>query len=168
MPFDGYVGADPTHRINLRVITELAWHALFARQPLTKLGHSFLLLAVERDTVFIAHCGGCHHPRKGVVRLPLWSGLRARDLAAQVDTELKENEQQKLAELDAIAAATSRPHRLAVLQRDVDALGKAQPDGARGAADAVEAGARIGAGAAPSEEWLRFRAFVRRAAMPAS
>ena len=29
---DGYVGADPAHRINLRVIAELAWHALFARQ----------------------------------------------------------------------------------------------------------------------------------------
>lgn len=29
---DGYVGADPDHRIKLRVITELAWHALFGRQ----------------------------------------------------------------------------------------------------------------------------------------
>lgn len=29
---DGYVGADPKHQISLRVITELAWHALFARQ----------------------------------------------------------------------------------------------------------------------------------------
>jgi phosphoenolpyruvate carboxykinase (ATP) len=29
---DGYVGADPDHRIRLRVIAELAWHALFARQ----------------------------------------------------------------------------------------------------------------------------------------
>ena len=29
---DGYVGADPKHTIKLRVITELAWHALFARQ----------------------------------------------------------------------------------------------------------------------------------------
>jgi phosphoenolpyruvate carboxykinase (ATP) len=29
---DGYVGADPEHRIKLRVICELAWHALFARQ----------------------------------------------------------------------------------------------------------------------------------------
>ena len=29
---DGYVGADPAHRIRLRVITELAWHALFAHQ----------------------------------------------------------------------------------------------------------------------------------------
>ncbi len=29
---DGYVGADPDHRIKLRVITDLAWHALFGRQ----------------------------------------------------------------------------------------------------------------------------------------
>lgn len=29
---DGYVGADPDHRIKVRVITELAWHALFAHQ----------------------------------------------------------------------------------------------------------------------------------------
>jgi phosphoenolpyruvate carboxykinase (ATP) len=29
---DGYVGADPKHTIKLRVITEFAWHALFARQ----------------------------------------------------------------------------------------------------------------------------------------
>ena len=29
---DGYLGADPDHRIRLRVIVELAWHALFAQQ----------------------------------------------------------------------------------------------------------------------------------------
>jgi phosphoenolpyruvate carboxykinase (ATP) len=29
---DGFVGADPRHQIKLRVIAELAWHALFARQ----------------------------------------------------------------------------------------------------------------------------------------
>ncbi|MGH2786600.1 MAG: phosphoenolpyruvate carboxykinase (ATP) [Actinomycetota bacterium] len=29
---DGYIGADPQHRIKLRVVAELAWHALFARQ----------------------------------------------------------------------------------------------------------------------------------------
>jgi phosphoenolpyruvate carboxykinase (ATP) len=28
----GYVGADPKHQIKLRVVTELAWHALFAKQ----------------------------------------------------------------------------------------------------------------------------------------
>jgi phosphoenolpyruvate carboxykinase (ATP) len=29
--FDGYVGADPTHRVPLRAVTEKAWHSLFAR-----------------------------------------------------------------------------------------------------------------------------------------
>ena len=29
---DGYVGADPYYRIRVRVVTELAWHALFAHQ----------------------------------------------------------------------------------------------------------------------------------------
>ena len=34
---DGYVGADPTHRIKLRVICEFAWHALFAHQLFRRL-----------------------------------------------------------------------------------------------------------------------------------
>ena len=34
---DGYIGADPKHRIRLRVICELAWHALFARQLFRRL-----------------------------------------------------------------------------------------------------------------------------------
>ena len=29
--FDGYAGTDPAYRLNVRVITELAWHNLFAR-----------------------------------------------------------------------------------------------------------------------------------------
>ncbi len=30
--FDGFAGADPAHRLTLRIITEQAWHSLFARQ----------------------------------------------------------------------------------------------------------------------------------------
>lgn len=29
--FDGFVAADPAHRVNLRVVSEKAWHSLFAR-----------------------------------------------------------------------------------------------------------------------------------------
>jgi phosphoenolpyruvate carboxykinase (ATP) len=29
--FDGFAGADPEHRLSLRVVTEKAWHSLFAR-----------------------------------------------------------------------------------------------------------------------------------------
>lgn len=30
--FDGFAGADPAHRLSLRVVSELAWHSLFANQ----------------------------------------------------------------------------------------------------------------------------------------
>ena len=39
---DGYVGADPDYSINLRVIAEFAWHALFARQLFRRLAPSEL------------------------------------------------------------------------------------------------------------------------------
>src|SRR5689334_9082505 len=29
--FDGFAGADPQHRLSIRVVTEKAWHSLFAR-----------------------------------------------------------------------------------------------------------------------------------------
>jgi phosphoenolpyruvate carboxykinase (ATP) len=34
---DGYVGADPEHRLKVRVVNQLAWHALFARQLFRRL-----------------------------------------------------------------------------------------------------------------------------------
>ncbi len=36
---DCYVGADPNYRMPIRVITELAWHSLFARNMFIKLDH---------------------------------------------------------------------------------------------------------------------------------
>ena len=50
---DGYVGADPNHRIRLRVIAELAWHALFSHQLFRRLSpdevedfeHDFVVVA---------------------------------------------------------------------------------------------------------------------------
>ncbi|HVL64480.1 MAG TPA: phosphoenolpyruvate carboxykinase (ATP) [Actinomycetota bacterium] len=39
---DGYVGADPDHSIRLRVVTELAWHALFGLQLFRRPGRDEL------------------------------------------------------------------------------------------------------------------------------
>ncbi|CAN5731718.1 phosphoenolpyruvate carboxykinase (ATP) [soil metagenome] len=39
---DGYMGADPAHRIKLRVVCELAWHALFAHQLFRRPGRKEL------------------------------------------------------------------------------------------------------------------------------
>lgn len=50
---DAYVGADPKHRIKLRVICELAWHALFARQ-LFRRPDSEELRGFEHDFVVVA------------------------------------------------------------------------------------------------------------------
>ena len=36
--FDGYAGADPDYRLNVRVVNELAWHNLFARNMFVREG----------------------------------------------------------------------------------------------------------------------------------
>lgn len=53
--FDGFAGADPKHRLPIRVVTELAWHNLFARQ-----------LFVRPDAEELA----LHEPAFTVVDLP--------------------------------------------------------------------------------------------------
>jgi phosphoenolpyruvate carboxykinase (ATP) len=53
---DGYAGADPAYRLPIRVITENAWHSLFAR-------HMFI---PERDPARLAQ----HHPRFTVIDCP--------------------------------------------------------------------------------------------------
>jgi phosphoenolpyruvate carboxykinase (ATP) len=55
--FDGYAGADPRHRINVRVITEDAWHNLFARNMFIREEDGAKLASFEPDfTVFnVAH-----------------------------------------------------------------------------------------------------------------
>ena len=61
---DGFVGADPTHRIKLRVICEFAWHALFAHQLFRRLG------ADELDGF---------QPEFTVVYAPTYDAVPARD-----------------------------------------------------------------------------------------
>ena len=55
--FDGYAGADPRHRIKVRVITEDAWHNLFARNMFIREEDGANLASFEPDfTVFnVAH-----------------------------------------------------------------------------------------------------------------
>jgi phosphoenolpyruvate carboxykinase (ATP) len=53
--FDGYAGADPAYRMPVRVVTELAWHNLFARNIFRREADGGRLLAFEpRFTVFAA------------------------------------------------------------------------------------------------------------------
>jgi phosphoenolpyruvate carboxykinase (ATP) len=51
--FNGYAGADPRHRLRVRVISELAWHSLFARNMFLREHDGAALEAFEPDvTVF--------------------------------------------------------------------------------------------------------------------
>ena len=61
---DGYVGADPGHRIKLRVISEFAWHALFAHQ---------LFRRLEPDEL------GGFEPEFTVVSAPTFEAVPDRD-----------------------------------------------------------------------------------------
>jgi phosphoenolpyruvate carboxykinase (ATP) len=52
--FDGFAGADPAHRLPLRVITEKAWHSLFARQLLRRPLAEELATHQPRFTLIVA------------------------------------------------------------------------------------------------------------------
>ncbi len=53
--FDGYAGADPAYRMPVRVVTEMAWHNLFARNMFLREADGAVLAAFEpRFTVFSA------------------------------------------------------------------------------------------------------------------
>src|SRR6202140_977988 len=45
--FDGYAGADPRYRLPVRVVTELAWHSLFARNMFLRESDGSRLAAFE-------------------------------------------------------------------------------------------------------------------------
>jgi phosphoenolpyruvate carboxykinase (ATP) len=51
---DGYLGADPDHQIKLRVVTELAWHALFGKQLFRRPGRDELASFEPEFTVLSA------------------------------------------------------------------------------------------------------------------
>jgi phosphoenolpyruvate carboxykinase (ATP) len=71
---DGYVGADPDHRIRLRVIAELAWHALFARQLFRRPDRSELE-AFEPDFTVLAAPGFEAVPNRDGTKSETFVGL---------------------------------------------------------------------------------------------
>ncbi|NQV05031.1 phosphoenolpyruvate carboxykinase (ATP), partial [bacterium] len=56
---DCYAGADPDYRINVRVITETAWHSLFARNMFIREFDSDVLANFEPDWT-VLQCPGFH------------------------------------------------------------------------------------------------------------
>ncbi len=62
--FDGFAGADPRYRLSIRVITELAWHNLFARQ-----------LFLRPDHHHLSH----HHPEFTVISVPGFNADPGKD-----------------------------------------------------------------------------------------
>jgi len=67
--FDGYVGAEPTHRMPLRVINEYAWQNLFARQ---------LFIRPNKEEL------AAHEPQFTVIGVP---GLKADPELHQTNSE---------------------------------------------------------------------------------
>ncbi|HXU34743.1 MAG TPA: phosphoenolpyruvate carboxykinase (ATP) [Thermoanaerobaculia bacterium] len=55
--FDGYAGCDPRYRIKVRVITEKAWHCLFARNMFVREEDGAALEAFEPDFLVLDVCG---------------------------------------------------------------------------------------------------------------
>jgi phosphoenolpyruvate carboxykinase (ATP) len=51
--FDGYAGADPRYRLNVRVVTETAWHNLFARNMFLREDDGAKLQAFEPNFVVV-------------------------------------------------------------------------------------------------------------------
>jgi phosphoenolpyruvate carboxykinase (ATP) len=56
---DGYAGADPEYRLRLRVVTETAWHSLFARTMFLREFDRAVIDAFAPDFT-VLHCPGFH------------------------------------------------------------------------------------------------------------
>ena len=67
---DCHVGADEAHRLPIRVITEMAWHALFARNMFLPVTDREALRATSRGSRSSAHPASTPAPR--------WTGRGAR------------------------------------------------------------------------------------------
>ena len=55
--FDGYAGADPNYRLRVRVVSELAWHNLFARNMFVREPDGSLLEAFEPEFTVVGAPG---------------------------------------------------------------------------------------------------------------
>ncbi len=64
--FDGYAGAEPAYRLPVRIVTELAWHSLFARNMFLRESDGERLASFEpRFTVFSAPAFAAEPGRDG-------------------------------------------------------------------------------------------------------
>jgi phosphoenolpyruvate carboxykinase (ATP) len=61
--FDGYAGADPRYRLAVRVVTEKAWHSLFARNMFLREERPEVLASFEPDFHVVALPGLVADPR---------------------------------------------------------------------------------------------------------
>ena len=66
--FDGYAGADPGHRLKVRVINELAWHNLFARNMFVRERDGEALRAFEPDLTVLSAPGFVADPQRDGTR----------------------------------------------------------------------------------------------------
>jgi phosphoenolpyruvate carboxykinase (ATP) len=55
--FDGYAGADPHHRLRVRVVNQLAWHNMFARNMFVRENDGNVLKAFEPEFTVLAAPG---------------------------------------------------------------------------------------------------------------
>ncbi len=68
--FDGYAGADPRYRMPVRVVTELAWHSLFARNMFVREGDGGKLRDFEPEFTVISAPGFKADPDKDGTHSP--------------------------------------------------------------------------------------------------
>jgi phosphoenolpyruvate carboxykinase (ATP) len=68
--FDGYAGADPRYRVNVRIITEDAWHSLFARNMFIREENGAVLAAFEPGFTVLNVARFQAEPQRDATRSP--------------------------------------------------------------------------------------------------